>query len=103
MRRREQERTRAMVEKVDHFARAADVSTENADGLRQRTNLNINAAVDIEMVYGAAAVAAENAGGVRVVDHHDGTVFFGEVAECGERADVAVHGEDAVGDQELLA
>ncbi len=43
------------------------------------------------------------AGGVGVVDHHDGAIFFGEIAERGQRADVAVHGEDAVGDQQLLA
>ena len=38
-----------------------------------------------------------------VVDHHDGAVFFGEIAELVDRADVAVHGEDAVGDEELAA
>ena len=40
---------------------------------------------------------------MRVVDHHDGAVFFGDVAQAGQRADIAVHGEDAVGDQQLLA
>ena len=40
---------------------------------------------------------------MRVVDHHDRSVFFGEVAERGQRADVSVHREDAVGDQQLLA
>ena len=40
---------------------------------------------------------------MRVVDHHDGAVFFGEIAEAGQRADVAVHGEDAVGDEQLVA
>jgi hypothetical protein len=40
---------------------------------------------------------------VRVVDHHDGSVFFCEVSEFVDGADVAVHGEDAVGDEELAA
>ena len=55
------------------------------------------------MVDGAAPVAAEHAGGVRVVDHHDGAVFFGEIGELRQRADVAIHGEDAVGDEQLVA
>ena len=55
------------------------------------------------MIDAAAAVAAEDAAGVRVVDHHDGAVFFGEVGEFVDGADVAVHGEDAVRDEELVA
>ena len=38
-----------------------------------------------------------------VVDHHDGAVLFAEVGELVDGADVAVHGEDAVGDEELAA
>ena len=38
-----------------------------------------------------------------VVDHHDGSVLFGEIAELVDGADVAVHGEDSVGDEELAA
>src|SRR5277367_6047870 len=40
---------------------------------------------------------------MRVVHHHDAIIFFGEVAKRGEIGDVAIHGKDAVGDQELLA
>ena len=59
--------------------------------------------VHVEVIDAAAAVAAEDAGGVGVVDHHDGAVFFGECGELVDGADVAVHGEDAVGDEELVA
>ena len=38
-----------------------------------------------------------------VVDHHDGSVFFCERSELVDGAYVAVHGEDAVGDEELVA
>ena len=38
-----------------------------------------------------------------VVDHHDGVVFFGECGELVDGADVAIHREDAVGDDELVA
>ena len=55
------------------------------------------------MIDGAAAVAAEHAARVRVVDHHDGAVLLGERAELRQRADVAVHAEDAVGDEQLAA
>ena len=34
-----------MVEELDEIARAADVAAERADGLRQRADLNIDAAV----------------------------------------------------------
>ena len=40
---------------------------------------------------------------MRVVHHHDAVVFFGEIAESGEIGDVAVHGKNAVGDEQLLA
>jgi len=59
--------------------------------------------VNSEVIDGAAALAAQDAGGVGVIDHHDGSVFFGGIAEAGQRANVAVHGEDAVRDQQLLS
>ena len=103
MRGREQERPRAMIEKLDQVARAADVAAERADGLRERADLDIDAAMQVEVVDGAAAVAAQHARGVRVVDHHDRAIFLGQRAKAGQRADVAVHGEDAVGDEQLAA
>ena len=55
------------------------------------------------MIDGATAVATEDARGVSVVNHHDGSVFLGQFGELVDGTDVAVHGEDAVGDEELLA
>ena len=57
----------------------------------------------MEVIDRAAAIAAQNAGGVRVIDHHDGAVFVGNIAELVDGADIAVHGKDAVGDDELAA
>ena len=57
----------------------------------------------VEVVNGAAAVAAQHAGSVGVIDHHDGSISFGQIAKLRQRADVAVHGKDAVGDQQLSA
>ena len=103
MRSGEQERARTVVEEVDEVARATDVAAERTDCLGESSDLYIDAAVDVEVIDCAAAVAAEHAGCVGVVDHHDGAVFFGEIAERREGADVAVHGEDAVSDEELFA
>ena len=101
MRGREQERPGAVVQEVDQRAAAGDVAAERADRLRQRADLDVDAAVHAEMIDGAAAVAAEHAAGVRVVDHHDAAVFLGQRAQRRQRPEVAVHAEDAVGDQQL--
>ena len=86
-----------MIKEVNQVARAANVSAERADGLGERTHLHVNAAVHVEVVNGAATIAAEDAGGVCVIHHHDGAIFFGEIAERGQRTDIAIHGKDAVG------
>ena len=80
-----------MVEVVDQIARAADVSAECSDGFGECADLDIDALGAMKVINAASAIAAEDAGGVRIVDHHDGTVFVGDVAEFVDRADVAVH------------
>jgi hypothetical protein len=60
-------------------------------------------AVQPKVIDRSAAVAAQHARGVRVVDHHDGAVFFGQRGQLVHRADVAIHREDAVGDHQLVA
>jgi hypothetical protein len=37
----------------------------------------------------------------RIVDHHDAAGFLGQLAQAGQRPEVAVHAEHAVGDEEL--
>ena len=81
-------------------ARAGDVAAEHADGLRQRADLNVDAAVQTEVIDRAAARRPEHAAGMGVVDHHDAAEFVGDVAESGQRAEVAVHAEHAVGDEQ---
>src|SRR5258708_9313867 len=39
----------------------------------------------------AAPIAAEDAGGVRIINHHDGAVFLCQIAQAGQRSDIAVH------------
>ena len=100
---RKKEWSAAMIEKIDEIAGAADVSADGADGFAERADLDVNAAVTAEMIHGAASVASENAGGMRVVHHHDAIVFFSEVAKLREGGDVAFHGKNAVGDEQLVA
>jgi len=40
---------------------------------------------------------------MRIIDHHDRAVLVGQIAELIDRADVSVHREDAVGNDELMA
>src|SRR5215469_4229837 len=91
-----------MVEELDQVARAAHIPTYRADRFAERAHLNIHAAVAIEMVDRAPASRAEHTGRVRVVNHHDATVFFGQVAQRGQVGYVAVHGKNAVGDEQLF-
>ena len=103
MRGGEEEGAGAMVEVVNEIAGAADVAAETADGLGEGADLDVDLAMDVEVIDGAAAVAAEDARGVGVVDHHDGVVLPGESGELVDGADVAVHRKDAVRDDELAA
>src|SRR6185369_1149441 len=83
MRRRKEERTAAVIEEVDQVASSANVSAQRTDGLGERAHLDVDATVLVEVIDGAATLAAQDARRVRVVDHHNGAVFFGDVAEAG--------------------
>src|SRR5271166_3729562 len=93
---------RPMIKKIDQIASAAHISPEGADRLRQSTNLDVDTPVHPEVIDRATPVAAEYAGSVRVIHHHDRATFFGRLAQAGKRADVAIHREHAVGDQQLF-
>ena len=67
-----------------------------AEGLAEGAREDVDAAVAVELLGDAVARLADNAGAVALVDHHEGVVFLGEVADLVQRGDVAVHGEDAV-------
>jgi len=50
-----------------------------------------------EQRRGPAPARADEADRVRVVDHHQSVVPVGQLADVGQRSEVAVHREDAVG------
>ena len=56
-----EKRPGAVVKKVDRVARRAHVPAQRADGLRQGSHLNVDAAVQVEMVDRPASVAAQHA------------------------------------------
>src|SRR5580698_4922565 len=92
----------AVIEKVDEVTSTANITAQCADGFRERSYLDIDAAMHFEMIYRATTISAEDTGGVSVVDHHDRAVLFGEIAQRRQGADIAVHGKDSVGDQQLF-
>ena len=101
MRGREQERPRAVIQELDQRPAARDVAAERADRLRQRPDLDVDAPVHAEVVDRAAPVLAEHAARMGIVDHHDAAEFLGQRAQLRQRAEVAVHAEHAVGDEQL--
>ncbi len=52
------------------------------------------------MLMRAAPVGAHESDGVGVVHHHQRVVALGELADVRQRCEVAVHGENAVGDDQ---
>ena len=74
-----------------------------AEGLAEGAGEDVDAAVAAELLGDAVAGRADDTGGVALVDHHQGVVLLREVADLVHRGDVAVHGEDAVGDDDAEA
>src|SRR5207247_8750194 len=96
----EEERARAMVEVLDQALRAADVSSQDADRLGERANLDVDLAVQVEMIHRAAAGLPQDSARMRVVDHHDRAVRPRARGNRAESCYVAVHAEAAVRDRE---
>src|SRR5205085_9804597 len=93
MRGREQERSGAVIEKIDERAAAGHVTPERANGLRQSSRLDVDPAMHPEMIDRSPAVPSEHPARVRIVDHHDATELFGQLDELRDRSEVAVHAE----------
>ena len=100
VRRREQERPRALGEDLAQRRGARDVAAQHADGLAECPDLDRHAPVQAEMVDRAPSVPAEDAGGMGVVDEHRRACRLGRLDDPGEWRDVAVHAEHAIGDDE---
>src|SRR6056297_2831826 len=74
-----------------------------AQRLAQRAGDDVHPAHHVAVLVGTAALPAEEAGGVAVVDHHQRFVFVGQIADALQIGDGAVHGEYAVGGDQAHA
>ena len=85
-------RCRAVADEVDEVAVATDETAGCAEGFAARGHENVDGFGREAVVFeGAAAMGAEDAGCVGVIDHQDGVVLFGEGYEVGQWGDVSVH------------
>ena len=82
----------AVADEVDEVAAATDETAGCAEGFAARGHEDVDGVGGEAVVFeGAAAIGAEDAGCVGVIDHEDGVVLFGEGYEVGQWGDVAVH------------
>ena len=96
---REQVRPRALAQQVDDLAPRRHVAAGcAAQRLAERPGVDVDPVGDAAELGRPAAVLADEADRVRVVDEHQRAELVGQVADLGERRDVAVHREHAVGD-----
>ncbi len=94
---REEERARLVLEDGPQVRAAGHVSAEHADRLGEGPHLDVHAAVEAEVIDRATSVAAQDSGGVRIVDVDDCAGVFGGLDDLGQPSNVAVHAEDAIG------
>ena len=93
----------AVHEPIDQAAAAGDETAGAAEGFAERAHADVDAVFDAEMFGDAAAVRAENAGGVGFVDHQHGGMLFGKFGDFRQRRKVAVHAEQRIGHDQAAA
>jgi hypothetical protein len=82
-------------------AMGRDIAADRTVGLAQGGHVYQPFARHLEMFDDAAAGCAKHAGAVSIVNIDHGVPPFGEVQQVGDRRDVAVLAEDAVGHDDL--
>ena len=94
----EEVRAGTLAEEVDDLLAAGRESADGtAEGFAEGAREDVDAAVAVELLGDSVARLADDTGAVAFVDHHEGVILLGEIADLVHRGDVAVHGEDAVG------
>ena len=100
----EEVRTAALTQHVNDFlATRGEATHGTTKGLAEGTGQDFNLATEVEVLGHATTGLADHASGVAFVHHHHGVVFLGKFVNLVERANVAVHREHAVGDDEAEA
>ena len=96
-------RPRAVQQPLDERAAAGHESARAAEGLAQRADADVDAVLDAQVFGHAAAARTEHAGGVGFVDHQHRVVPPRQFGQLGQRRQVAVHAEQAVGHDQPAA
>ena len=95
---------RPLAQQVDDRLRRGDEAAHAAaERLAERAGDDLDAVAGAGQRRRAAALLAEMPVRMAIVDHDDGAVALGEIADLRELGDVAVHREDAVGGDQLEA
>src|SRR2546426_28558 len=85
---------------VSQFVRSGDVSTDDAEGLRERAEFDLDFLLDVEVGRDAATTVAEHALAVGVVDIDHRAKFVADPGDVAHGCDVAVHREHPIRDDE---
>ena len=91
-------RTRTLSQQFDDpFAAAGETAARATERFAQRAGNDVDPSHHAAIFVRAAPGLAQKSGGMRIIDHGEGIVFFGQVADAGEVGDRAIHREKAVG------
>ena len=91
-----------MAEQFDNFFTACGVAAAGAaKGFAKGAGDDIDAALHATVLGRATASLAEETRSMGVVDHDEGVIFVGQLADGFQVGDFAVHGEDAIGGDKL--
>ncbi len=86
---------------VDDVGPAGHEAPDGGQGLAAGTHDQIHLILQTEVLRGAAALLAQDAGGVGVVHHDPAPVLPGEADDLGQVGDIPLHAEDAIHHHEL--
>ena len=86
---------------VDDVRGPGEHAAQRREALGERPHHQVRLRLQPEVLGGAPAVLAQHAHGVRVIRHHPRVVLLRQLHDARQVADVALHGEHAVGDDDL--
>ena len=88
---REDETITEGAHKIDQIGRCRYITADHAKGLAQRALDDVDAIHHAFALGDPRAVRAVHANRVNLVEESDCVVFFGDVADLGDRRDIAIH------------
>ena len=98
MGRGEQEWPGGLNQVISQILAAGDIAAQTAHGLGERAHIDIPLTLQAEMVNRATTVFAQDAFAMRIINHGECAVLFGQLGNFRQRSDIPIHAEYAVGD-----